>query len=495
MTYFKLDIPKVNESVSSYKTKKNNCFEDINLVYNGLGYTESAWNDQNAYSFIEKVKKDRYNLNEFFVYLDNLYEEINTFKNNIDDICAKQGYRRNTIIFKFDDSSISLCKEYLNNAVTYLNYALNRIDINDFPDDFEYTNKLYDLRSEIKSIRNSIKNLINDIDKFVSQVNNEIYDSKNRLKRLGTSNFNLKVTDYKWGITDLNAKVNVNKSIQTYNQVNNVKTNFKVNNEDLELNETFFDLNMTKVDLKDQDSINKLNNSLNTYSTIQSDIELEENKNIKGLANNTNDYFSVQNNINLEKERKVEGLVNKVNNYAGNQTDINLEKNKELNGLTNNTTNYSSIQSNINLDEQRKVEGLTANVDVNTTNTTNIGLNNNETISGLNREVKTENLKNNEILFNSNDINSLSNNIKEANVTDNNINYAVNNVDFTNNISSFESAQTNINTSGMVNNNHNLGSGIQTAEVKTTGINSNIANNANLDININKLESLDDLNS
>ena len=44
MTYFKLDIPKVNESISNYNEIKNQCLEDINLVYNGLGYTDSAWN-------------------------------------------------------------------------------------------------------------------------------------------------------------------------------------------------------------------------------------------------------------------------------------------------------------------------------------------------------------------------------------------------------------------------------------------------------------------
>ena len=70
MSYFKLDIPKLDDAISSYKFNKKNYLEDVNIVYSNLGYTESAWNDPNAYTFIERIKSDKYKLNNYFNYLD-----------------------------------------------------------------------------------------------------------------------------------------------------------------------------------------------------------------------------------------------------------------------------------------------------------------------------------------------------------------------------------------------------------------------------------------
>ena len=160
MTYFKLSIPKLNDAISSYKNAKKECLDDIGMAYKCLAYTGSAWDDSNALYFIEKNKKDKYKITEQFEYLDNLYNEINQFKKNIDNICHKYGYKNNSVSLKFDDSDINLCKKYLNNAISYLNICLNNINISDFESDFKYLNLVYTLRTEIKNIKASINNLI-----------------------------------------------------------------------------------------------------------------------------------------------------------------------------------------------------------------------------------------------------------------------------------------------------------------------------------------------
>lgn len=206
MTYFKIDIPKLNESVSRYQEIKKECLDDINLVYRGLGYTESAWNDLNAYSFIEKVKKDQCKLNEYFNCLDALYEEIQQFKTNIDSICSKHDYKKNSIILKFDDNDIELVKKYLDNALILLNDSLNKINVVTL--DLRYIGLLYNLRIEIKLIKESIIKLKEEISEFVNSVNNEIYDSKFRLKRKGDFDFDLKPTNYTWKIVNLGSNNN-----------------------------------------------------------------------------------------------------------------------------------------------------------------------------------------------------------------------------------------------------------------------------------------------
>ena len=208
MTYFKLNIPKINENISYYNTYKKNLLEDLNYIYTSLSNTDSCWNDQNAYDFIKQVKKDRYDISEYFNYINNLYGEINKFKTNIDNICYRYGYRKNSITLKFDDSNIELCKKYLNNIIYYLNDAYKKLDVNLFIGNFENMQIIYNLRNEIKKMKSLSQDILDNIDNFSKSINNEIYESKFRIKKLSGYNFKVKPIEYIWSLKNMSVKQN-----------------------------------------------------------------------------------------------------------------------------------------------------------------------------------------------------------------------------------------------------------------------------------------------
>ncbi len=444
MTYFKLDIPKVNESISRYKEIKSNCLEDIDLVYRGLGYTESGWNDPNAYTFIEKTKRDKYKIKEYFSYLDNLYNEINQFKTNIDDICNKQGYKRNTLTLKFDDSDIDMCKKYLDNAIILLNNSLNKINISDFKLDFEYLNLVYNLRSEIKSINKSVTDLLDNISSFTNSINNEIYNSKYRLKRIANFDFNLKTSDYKWKVADIDT--------------NAIK---KVNNE------IYFEVKGTQIENKIKDS--ELNRPVTSYNPSQTEINIEKAENVKGLNNNLNSTLANQKDIEFEDSKQVQGLNNNLNGALTNQTEIQFEEEKAIQGLNNNLNSTIANQNEIEFEEEKTIQGLNENL--NSVTTTNSA-----------------------VTFETQKVNDLNNNIESVKTNNTNINYNIGNaVNVSNNIVNAKVNQANIDASNIVSKNYDVSYGIEQAEVKSTGITADISKTVNIDTNIRRMESLKDL--
>lgn len=447
MTYFKLDIPKLNESISSYKTTKNDCLEDLGIVYSGLGYTESAWNDPNVYTFIEKIKRDKYKVSEYFNYLDRLYNEINQFKTNIDLICNRHGYRRNSIALKFDDSDIDNCKRYLDIAITYLNDSLNRININDFGVDFEYISLVYNLRSEIKIVRDSIKELKQQINDFVNSINNEIYDSKFRLKRIGKFDFNLKTTEYRWKVTDIDTKTIDKGNYQEYSNIKLNKINNEIKNYEMSGIPSSYNFNNNQINMEEVDKVNGLNDNLNTTIANENDINLNKLENVEGLNSNLNQMHSNKNNINLEEKEKINGLNQNLNNISTKYTNVNINNEDKVQGLNNNLDGKNVDSAQIKFDAIKNVRELNTNI----------------------YEAKTNNVDMNL------DIN------KNINVSDN--------------ISTAKINETNIDASNIVSNDYDLSSGIKTAEVKNIDISNNINSQINLDTNLKKMESLNDLNS
>ena len=305
MTYFKFDIPKINENISMYKDIKQNCIEDVNLVYRVLGYTESAWNDPSAYAFIEKVKRDKYKLNEYFNYLDRLHGEISQFKENIDNICSKYGYRRNSITLKFDDSELESCKKYLNDAITLLNDCLNKIYPYSY---YKYgcVNSVYTLQEEIKLMKKNINTILKSITDITKSINNEIEDSKFRLKRISGFEYGLKTTDYNWKSVDLNAKkdtVDVT-SMMNYSGIGigNAKIE-EVSNEtvNLENKHTIYSSNIKSNELKNVEQEHSINEvTPHSIKTKRDDeVDLDDVKKVK-LNDYTNINPKVQNEIVFE---------------------------------------------------------------------------------------------------------------------------------------------------------------------------------------------------
>lgn len=208
MTYFKLNIPRVNENIFNYRKYKSNTLDDLEFTYNLMSNADSAWNDSNAYDFIEQIKKDKYNINEYFDFLDGLYDEIDAFKNFIGNLCSKYGYSKNSSELKFDDSNIENCKKNINNIIYYLNLAYNNLSPYKFIGKFDSLWIIYDLRNEIQRMKLILQTILNNINNFSRSINDELVESKSRVKKKNSFNFNIKPIEYTWSVKDINIKFN-----------------------------------------------------------------------------------------------------------------------------------------------------------------------------------------------------------------------------------------------------------------------------------------------
>ena len=426
MTYFKLDIPKVSESIVLYNKQKKQCLDDINLIYKSLEYTDSAWNDKNAYVFIEKVKKDKYELDEYFDYLDKLYIQIRQFKDNIDMLCSRQGYSRNSVVFKFDDSSINYCNKYLNNALYYLNSALNNINTNDFPESFEYMWYVYELINEINSVTNNINSLIQTINDFVKSVNYEISNSKSKLKKINKFNFILKKVNYICNIVDMGTKSIEKEKIKS--SFNNTKTK--------------------EINLEQYKEINGISNNIQNVYKNKTEINYNELKEIKGLNDGINQADFVQKRINLNETKSIEGLHNNTKDVYQNTKEINIEESKKVEELNKDVREVSGVQKTLDSHKSQLIEGIGNNIDKHNTKDSNITFNNVYNLDNLTKDVDQAKITDNSIIFDSSKKSNLNLNIEKHEATVNDINYDINNnIDIFNASTIVEPNQINFNSS------------------------------------------------
>lgn len=417
--YFKLNIPQVNESISSYRSNQNNCLEDISYVYNGLKNTDSAWNDANSVFFINKVKKDSYEIHNYIYYLDSLYNEIETFKSNIDNVLSKYGYKRNDVYLKFDDTKINSCKNHLNNIVTLMNNSLNYINISDFNQNFPNINLIYNLRNEINRIKSNTLELLDDISLFSKKISNELIESRYRVKKISDYNLKINLTNYNWKLKYMNTSGIVkdipvqNLNVQASKIDNIVASDLKSN-----LNIQEKSASVTRIDnvLKKEMESSYLNDN-SVKSVLQTDILFDSvdskkiNDNIDSINLNYNKIDKVDNKIIDELDKNIKG-------YSSNDQTIKLDEN-EVNGLTDNITFNNNVkENNIIFDS----------------NWNNVGDNLNKNIN----EIKENNTNDFEFNANLNDT-LLSKNIKEAKVSDNNISLDnINNMSKLDDIKSFD---------------------------------------------------------
>ncbi len=382
MTYFKLNIPNINNNIDRYRYYKKNILNDLSYVYRGLSYTQNSWNDTNSYSFLDKVKKDKYKLNNYFNYLDGLYTEIETFKNNIDNICYKYGYKRNFTTFKFDDNKINDCKRNLNNIIALMNNSLNYININKFGTDFENINLIYTLRNEIKNIKKLTSNLLNTIDNFTRSINNELYNSRFRLTRKKGYEFDLKVSNYNWKLNDMRVmKKDLDRTLSISNTVDNkINKNIEVNNKlSSDINNSY--QNNNNIEFSKQERIKGINNNLNSYMTNNTAIDKLKEEDIKGLNNNINSISNKSTSINNIDLEDINSLTDNVNKTQAKRKDILFEIDDDFNNIKNNVTSYSSGDNNINYKYNKDLNNLTNNINNYDTKTTNIDFKDNSTFN------------------------------------------------------------------------------------------------------------------
>ena len=436
MTYFKLDIPKLSEQIYTYRYLKKASLEDLGFVYSGLGYTESAWNDNNSKLFLDIVKNDKYKVEEYFNYLDSIYDEIDKFKVNIDNICYKQGYKTSSVILKFDDTDMESCRKNLTNAIDYLKTALDNLDITAFPDNFEYMDLLYELKDGLSDSIKIINTLGTDIANFLKDINNEIEDSKYRMGKISSYDFNLKPLKYTWSMVDIDTKQN-DKIIEQYNALKNSKEVENI-------------VSQKSINLEDIDKVSGLHNGYEEKYADEKNIWLEDIDKVSGLHNGYAEKYADEKNIWLEDIDKVSGLHNGYEEKYGTEQDINLQKQEKINNLGEDT--YSTNDNTINYDNifgDFKLNDDSININENKTNidTSNLGMKDFE----------------------------YSGNIDNYDVNSNTINYTASSPQLdVSGIKPVELNSTNIDTSNIGSSNLNFGESIKTFDASDFKIDNNI---------------------
>lgn len=217
MSYFKLNISNLENSINQSKNSIKLLEEDINTTYNNLSNVDSAWNDVNGQSFKEVIKKDKYETNE---YLDNLKEllyVLEEFKNNLLRICLKVSENDKVSLY-FNNDILNKIETKINNIFTNLtniNKYLNILENTDFSRKI-----IYNLKNEIKQIKADCLIIHENIKTFSLSVEKELDNTKEKIKKVSQKCiYNVEILQFNWQVEDI-----------TINNVKNIKQDFEIDN-------------------------------------------------------------------------------------------------------------------------------------------------------------------------------------------------------------------------------------------------------------------------
>jgi len=286
MSYFKINIKDIKEAINEYKRSRKYIEEIINDTYLSLKNVDSGWNDDDAYSFIDTIKKDKLKINEYFSELDINYNNINKFIEKLEKICNKYNYNRTTNFLKFNNEKIGSIKNKISNAIEYLANAKRYLNYCNFDYDFEALSYVRKLENSITNKISELKSLLSyfaNIDKEIINTINEYQNNLSKIKGikldLNLLEYNWKTTNFSINKTDMDMQKDLSaKSIKIDDFSNDIETDFTIdakNSSDIKVTNMIVD---EKVDY----NVN-YNNSKNTYI---SDMEKSEyNFNVNSVNN------------------------------------------------------------------------------------------------------------------------------------------------------------------------------------------------------------------
>ena len=206
MIYFNINFNDLNSSIISYKKNKNMFIEDIKNIYSSLNNVDSGWNDSNSSSYIESLKVDKFKINNYFEELDKLYDQIENFKNNIQNISSKYFCKCNFQKIKYDDNKIDLCIDKLNQIYGYIANAQNYINRCSFDSDFKARYQFNVLKSSVNNMKKDSNDIINKLNSLKKSVNNLVYDNKISIKKVSDIELDIKPLKYEWKVIEPNLK-------------------------------------------------------------------------------------------------------------------------------------------------------------------------------------------------------------------------------------------------------------------------------------------------
>ena len=351
-----------NEYIESNKINPQKVRTNLSLIKELMESNEKDLiiSNQKTYIYqLELKEKEFDNLNQKFLELQNEYENLDRYKNQLElEIKQKDNnYNRDISILRADNESSQLKQneilimnkkligenEYLKREIEIKNKEIQRLNqrLNDLLNELNISKENYLKFSKENEELNNMKLYDkNEIEKLLED-NHKLYDLCQEL------NFSLKEAEkekenLKLIIDDSNIKLNSqDENIKYSNEENN---KMKRNIEDM--SDKIFEYEKENANLK-MNLLNEKNENKNL-----NDLLLQKENQIKSLNANYEDILNKYNNLNNELIDKSNGIEKYINNCK-----ILKEQNNQLMNEMNNIISFNKKARNI-LNRKEKIKNL-----------------------------------------------------------------------------------------------------------------------------------------
>ena len=311
MANFDLYINKIEENIDDYRRYKNKCLDDISYSYGVLENVDASWVDHNTDNFLDKLEKDQKTINEYFSYLDKLYNQIEQFKNDIVSVLHRYGCNGSINSLSFDNARRGTCINYIESSIYYINQSINKILSIVYPADFSKLDLVNEILRNLYSLNDDLNNCSNDISNLSNSIFDEISNYRSNVSRIGNFNAKFDISSYNWSNVDLDTDL----------------SKFAVDEE--EENKA----SSKEIDDQNRTTVSGLNNNIDTQNAENEQIDDAQKTVVEGLHNNYEEEYADE----LFVDEKVS------------DAPTGLNKNVELGKAGSNKTNEDILD---------KIEGL-----------------------------------------------------------------------------------------------------------------------------------------
>lgn len=208
MSSFSLNLSEIKNNISNSKKNLKDYDEDLNIYLNSVLNIDGAWNDKNTNGFINIVKKDRADLNQ---YIDSL----NAYLNIIDGFC--QGLN-NIIIYNFNIKKLNKIKYDLDkldvlitttqqiNDLVNSNYEILNSAI--IPSSFKYYTELKQIENKYLNYKQKVSEFLKRLEDIKNRVELLIYNTKVKIKNFDVKYISKNICQHKYKIVSAAIKNN-----------------------------------------------------------------------------------------------------------------------------------------------------------------------------------------------------------------------------------------------------------------------------------------------
>jgi hypothetical protein len=208
MGYFILNTSTLADGINKYKNSKRKYKDDINSTYNMLKNVDGGWYSPQATVLVEKLKKDKYEIDNYLNKIESMYQELEFLKNSFDNLFASFGCKRGSKL-RYDDEYYWQVMRNLDNATGYLNNALSYVNSCNFHADFKAIHQVYVLRTEIVNLKTMITSIKNSLTVFKNKTNKIFADTREGLKPQKNTKLNVEKLNYNWSAVDIEDSINI----------------------------------------------------------------------------------------------------------------------------------------------------------------------------------------------------------------------------------------------------------------------------------------------